>query len=101
MGKRNSKTVRIILTLPDSYFVLPSTSDTHDHIYLNVVLTNLKWFWLMWGLWQAGVIELGFFVWSIRRGGNFVRTPYTRKKQDSDETVMPSYGWFFKLREKK
>jgi hypothetical protein len=89
-----------ILDLDFPHRVGPSTNPGHSHLYLDVEMSNWQWFWFMFGLWQGGVIELGFFVWSIRRGGNFVRIPGTQKK-GLDETTYPEYGWLFKRRNKK
>ena len=89
-----------IIDMDFPHKMMRSSTDGHSHLYIDVSMSKTKWFFLMWGLWQAGVIELGYFIWSIRRGGNFVRTPYTRKKLNSDETTKPTYGWFFKIRDK-
>lgn len=86
-----------ILDMDFPHRIIPSSTPGHTHLYIDVPMSNWKWFWLMWGLYQAGVIELGFFVWSIRRGGNFVRTPYSRKSEE--ETPKSRYGWFRLLKE--
>lgn len=89
-----------ILDLDFPHRIVPSSTPGHNHLYLDVVMTKWQWFWLMWGLWQAGVIELGFFVWSIRRGGNFVRVPGTVKDMANPaENTKPTYGWLFKLKD--
>ena len=88
-----------IIDMDFPHRIIASSTPGHSHLYIDIPMSNWKWFWLMWGLYQAGVIEMGFFVWSIRRRGNFVRTAYTRKT--SAETPKATYGWFFKLKERK
>ncbi len=86
-----------ILDMDFPHRIIPSSTPGHTHLYIDIPMSNWKWFWLMVGLWQAGVIELGFFVWSLRRKGNFVRTPYSRKT--GEETPKSRYGWFGLLKE--
>jgi hypothetical protein len=90
-----------ILDLDFPHHIEPSTTPGHSHLYLDVKMSKLQWAILMWALYNAGVVELGFFVWSIRRGGNFVRIPGTSKGTDPRENTKPRYGWFFKLRESR
>lgn len=90
-----------ILDLDFPHQVIESSTPGHHHLFLDVEMSNFRWFVLMCALRFAGVIELGFFLWSIRRGGNFVRIPGTVKSGDPKENTKPRYGWFFKLREPK
>jgi hypothetical protein len=87
-----------ILDLDFPHHFEESSTEGHTHLYIDVPMSRIRWSILMWALWQAGVIELGHFVWSIRRGANFVRLPGVAKTDE--ENTKPSYGWFFKLREK-
>ena len=87
-----------ILDLDFDHVVTDSTHPGHHHLYLNVPISTWRWRLLMFALYQARVIELGYFVWSIRRGANFVRIPGS-VKEDSVENIKPSYGWFFKLKD--
>lgn len=89
-----------ILDLDFPHRVEPSTTPGHSHLYLDVPISKWRWFVLMSALRFAGVIELGFYVWSIRRGANFVRLP-DLEKTGEEEFVKPRYGWFFKLKERK
>lgn len=77
----------------------PSTHKGHAHLYIDRELSRIQWVRLMTALRRAGVIELGYFVWSLRRGGNFVRTRRT-KKEPGAESGTYTYGWLFKLRDK-
>jgi hypothetical protein len=95
----NGKQMPILdLDFPHHYEV--STTSGHGHLYLDQEMSNLRWFVLMCALRFAGVIEKGYFAWGIRRWGNFVRVPGLKKKSNEEATYY-SYGWFFKLREKK
>lgn len=87
-----------IIDMDFPHRIVESTTPGHTHIFIDVPMSKWRWFWLMCALRYAGVIELGFFVWSIRRGGNFVRIPGTTKTDDPKENTKPTYGWFFKMR---
>lgn len=87
----------MILDMDFPHHIEPSTTPGHSHLYLDVPMTKLQWFLLMCALKYAGVIELGFFVWSVRRGGNFVRLPGATK-EGAAESTKSDYGWFFKLK---
>lgn len=76
---------------------IPSTHSGHGHLYLDVELSNWAWFLLMVRLYRAGLIELGYFAWGLRRWGNFVRRPGISKSEE-ESSVTYSYGWLFKLR---
>jgi len=85
----------IDLDYPHEY--VPSTTPGHAHLYLNVEVSGWRWFMLNLGLYLGGVTEKGYFLWSLRRGGNFVRRPGVRKTT-AEENVSYSYGFLFKLR---
>jgi hypothetical protein len=85
-----------IIDMDFPHHVVPSTTPGHTHLYIDVPMNKVRWICLMVALRLAGVIETGFFVWSLRRGGNFVRIPGTEK--DPETSVKPTYGWFRKLR---
>lgn len=90
-----------ILDLDFPHHHVESSTDGHTHLYIDVPMSKFRWFVLMCALRFAGVIELGFFVWSLRRGGNFVRLPGVLKKTTGPEAVKPTYGWFFRLRKSR
>ena len=75
----------------------PSTTEGHYHLYLDG--PEISW-WryaaLLTGLYLAGVIEMGFFVWSLRRKGTWVRKPGVKKT--SEESTKSEYGWIFRQR---
>lgn len=85
------------LDFPHEY--VPSTNEGHAHLYLNVEIPYWRWVILNWGLYMGGVIEKGYFIWSLRRGGNFVRRRHIKKTTD-EEKVMYTYGFLFKNKKK-
>lgn len=89
-----------IIDLDFAHHHVESSTDGHTHLYLDVPISKLRWTILMFALYQAHVIELGFLVWSLRRGGNFMRLPGVQKKGGAEST-KPTYGWFFKLRRRR
>ena len=88
-----------IIDMDFPHHIVQSTTEGHSHLYIDVEMSWLRWAFLMWALYNARVIELGHFVWSIRRGQNFVRVPGTQKTDDPRENTKPSYGWFFRLKQ--
>lgn len=86
-----------ILDLDFAHAVVESSTSGHHHLYLDIKMAKWKWALLMLALWNAGVVELGYVVWSLRRGGNFVRRPGVQKRPGA-ETTYPDYGWLFKKR---
>jgi hypothetical protein len=87
----------IDLDFPHEY--VASSQDGHGHLYLNVPISHFRLFLLMTGLYLGKQIELGYYVWSLRRGGNFARLPGIAKTDA--ESGYYTYGWFKKLRVKK
>lgn len=85
-----------ILDLDFPHAVIDSSTPGHKHLYLDREISNWRWVALMIGLRLAHVIEPGFFIWSMRRRGNFVRLPGLPKQEL--EQVKPTYGWLFRLR---
>lgn len=86
-----------IIDLDAPHLYTPSTTDDHAHLYLNVAIPRWRLWILLWGLRVGKVIEQGFFWWSLRRGGTFVRRQGVKKLPA--ERFTYSYGMFFKTRE--
>lgn len=84
----------IDLDFPHEY--VPSTQAGHGHLYLNVPISNFRFLLLMTGLYLGKQIELGYYIWSLRRGGNFAR-PLGVEKTEA-ESGYYTYGWFRKLK---
>lgn len=85
------------LDFPHRY--VPSTTPGHGHLYLDVPVSGWRWFMLNLGLYLGGATEKGYFLWSLRRRGNFVRREGV-KKTTAEEKVMYTYGLLFKTRKK-
>lgn len=84
-----------ILDLDFAHEVKKSSTDGHTHLYLNTPISKFRWVVLMLALRYAKVIETGFLVWSLRRGGNFVRIKPTVKGESDQKS---EYGWFKKVK---
>jgi hypothetical protein len=59
--------------------VVPSTTPGHFHLYLNRHVTWDQYQELLDALYNAELIEFGFWHLSKERGGTFVRMPGTKK----------------------
>ena len=86
----------IYIEMTEQMSLVPSTTEGHGHLYIDVPVSRTKMMWLLWSLRLCSVIEQGNFWWSLRRGGTFVRRPGIAKT-DAENTHY-SYGMFFKLR---
>lgn len=86
-----------ILDLDGAHLYVESTTEGHGHLYLPP-MRRWKMFLILFALYVGGVLEMGNFWWSVRRGGTFVRKPNV-KKPDAEQ-LRYSYGMFFKLKEK-
>ncbi len=86
----------IDLDFPHRY--IPSSTEGHGHLYIDVPMTRWRMFWLLRALYKAGVIEKGHYLWSLRRGGTFVRLPEVSKTPEEAAFVY-TYGMFRKLKE--
>jgi hypothetical protein len=61
----------IDIDFPHRY--VPSTTEDHAHLYLDVPIPRWRLAVLLVGLRVGRVTEVGFTWWSLRRGGTFVR----------------------------
>lgn len=88
-----------ILDLDFEHAYVPSTTPGHGHLYLRPT-SRWRMFVMLWGLYVGGQIEKGFFLWSLRRGGTFVRRPGVAKS--AEETLVEySYGFIFPVRRRR
>lgn len=88
-----------VLDLDSPHVLVKSTTDGHSHLYIDVPMSRFRMLVLLAALRFAGVIEMGNFWWSLRRGATFVRLPGTTKPPS--ENLTYSYGMFFKLRPRR
>ena len=76
--------------------LIKSSTHGHTHLYIDVLMPRWKMMFMIFSMMVAGVVEPGFFWWSLRRGGTFVRKPYVLKTPE--ESMKYTYGMFFKLK---
>jgi len=89
-----------ILDMDFPFEIVESTTPHHYHILFNgSEISTWRLFAMMIGLYLGRQVELGFLVWTLRRRGNFVRIPGVVKSTEAEKT-KPTYGWFFKLKDK-
>lgn len=69
-----------IIDLDGPHRLVPSTTPGHSHLYLDVEMSWFRYVLLLAALRYAGVIERGFFLWSLRRGQTFARLPWVKKQ---------------------
>lgn len=86
-----------ILDLDFPHHYEPSSTPGHGHLYIDTPMPRWRMFLMLWALYMAGVIEKGHFIWSVRRGGTFMRLPWIAKTPE-EAAVTYSYGMFFRLR---
>lgn len=77
--------------------LVPSTSPGHTHLYVDIPMPRWRMMFMLFGLYCAGVLEMGNFWWSFRRGATFVRTQDVQKTEA--ESGKYTYGMFLKLKE--
>jgi len=96
-SRTHQGTHKPILDLDVPIHLEPSTTPGHHHLYIDVEMSWWRYAAMLTGLYLAGVIEMGFYVWSIRRKGTWVRKPEVRKGKG--ESTKSEYGWLFRLRD--
>ena len=61
--------------------LVPSSTEGHFHLYLDVPLTWYEYSDLLYALSKAGILEPGYVEASVNKGGSFVRKPGVTKKE--------------------
>lgn len=59
--------------------LIPSTTEGHAHLYIDVPMSWRQYKRLLRALVAAGVVEPGYYKASRRRGATFLRLPWVRK----------------------
>lgn len=97
---RGTKMHMPILDLDFPHHFVETTKPGHHHLFLDVPIQRWRMFLLLFAMRQAGMIEKGFFLWSLRRGGTFVRKPGVKKTPDEfiRAETPPKFGVLWKLR---
>lgn len=65
------------LDIPHRY--VPSSTEGHGHLYLDVPLDRDQWELLMTTLGAVGILEPGYVTAAIRRGHSELRLPHVKK----------------------
>jgi len=93
---KGSKKHAPVLDIDVPVRLVPSTTPGHSHLYVDVPMSRFRMLVLVWAMYFAGILEMGNWWWTLRRGGTFVRIPEVQKTEA--ESVKYTYGMFFKLR---
>lgn len=68
-----------VLDIDVPHKLVPSTTQGHSHLYLDVPMSWWRYKRLLKALAKAGIIEKGYWRASRRRGFTAVRLPWVRK----------------------
>ena len=71
----------IMLDLDVPATLVPSSTEGHTHLYIDVVVGWRRYRKLLRQLAKAGVIEEGFYKASLSRRGTHLRLPWVKKEQ--------------------
>lgn len=73
-------THRPVLDIDFEASLVPSSTPGHYHLYLDgIELSWRQYRRLLKALAKAGVIQRGYYCWSVRRGQSTVRLPWVKK----------------------
>lgn len=70
----------VLLDLDVPAWLVPSSTEGHSHLYIDVKVPQDKYFTLLHALADAGVIQHGYANSSIHRGGTALRLPWVKKE---------------------
>lgn len=73
----------LLLDLDVPAILVPSTTEGHSHLYVDVRIPEEKYFELLDLLAEVGVIEKGYAIMSKRKGGSNLRLPWVKKTEHS------------------
>ena len=71
----------LLLDLDVPAYLVPSSTEGHSHLYIDVSIEHDKWECLMECLSDAGVIERGYAGASEQRGFATLRLPWVKKQE--------------------
>lgn len=74
------------LDIDFSTYVIPSTTEGHYHLYLDIGLSWEKYKALLIALGDAGILQPGYVSACIEREMTFVRLPWCTKGEDREPT---------------
>lgn len=82
--------------------LVPSTEVGKNHLYIDVEMPWFKYATLLTALRFAGVIETGFWIWSLRRRASFVRPLGVIKTAEEYARARAiTHGWVLRRKEGK
>jgi hypothetical protein len=71
---------RILLDLDVQAELIPSSTEGHSHLYINLTLTWEKYKNLLVALGEAGILEQGYVHVSLKREATYLRLPGVKKE---------------------
>lgn len=74
----------VLLDLDVPAYLVPSSTEGHSHLYIDVSVRERDYYRLLEVLADCGVIERGYADVSRRKGATFVRLPWIKKDKDSE-----------------
>lgn len=78
------ETHALLLDLDVEHIYVPSSTEGHGHLYVNLKLTRTEWERVMRELAAVGVISAGYRHHSARRGYASLRPPWVKKSDELD-----------------
>lgn len=77
---RDAKVHAVLLDLDVEHFYVPSSSEGHGHLYVNVFANEADYFELLDLLAKVGVLQKNYVEASKKKGGTFLRLPWVKKE---------------------
>jgi hypothetical protein len=74
---------KVLLDLDVPAKLIPSTTEGHSHLYIDIEVEDDKYIPLLKVLADVGIIEPGYAVASERRGHTSLRLPWVKKEGNS------------------
>jgi hypothetical protein len=71
----------VLLDLDVPAWLIPSSTEGHSHLYIDVKCGRSAYFRLLDALAECNVIERGYADVSKRKGGTFLRLPWVKKEK--------------------
>jgi hypothetical protein len=79
-SKTKSGHHKVLLDLDVEHYYVPSSTEGHGHLYINVDLSTAQYNVLLFTLQHLGIIQKGFAFLSIKRGFAALRFPWVKKE---------------------
>jgi hypothetical protein len=74
-----------VIDIDYSAELLPSSTPGHFHLYLNKAVPWSDYKKVLLALYEAHLIQKGYYDWSIERGMSMLRRPGVKKNDSNDE----------------